>query len=76
MTTLRAGGSSGRTGSVVAAKAVDEAPVAFCGAFGGSGIGDGAEEFAFFGGLAAGFFAVFGFAVEGLGDGWRSRAAG
>ena len=38
--------------------------------------GDGAEEFAFFGGFAAGLFAVFGFAVEGLGDGRRSRAAG
>ena len=31
--------------------------------------GDGAEEFALFGGLAAGLFALFGLAVEGLGDG-------
>ena len=57
--------------SVVAAEAVDEAAVAFVGALGGGGCGpgDGAEEFALFGGFAAGFFAFFGFAVEGLGDG-------
>jgi len=49
---------------------VDEAAVAFVGALGGSGgPGDGAEEFAFFGGFAAGLFAGFGFAVEGLCDG-------
>jgi hypothetical protein len=56
--------------SVIAAEAVDEAAVPFGGAFGwGGGIGHGAEEFVLFGGLAAGFFALFGFAVEGLGDG-------
>ena len=49
---------------------MDEAAVAFGGAFGGSGgPGDGAEEFALFGGFAAGLFAGFGFAVEGLCDG-------
>ncbi len=49
---------------------MDEAAVAFGGAFGwGGGPGDGAEEFALFGGFAAGFFAGFGFAVEGLCDG-------
>jgi hypothetical protein len=61
---------SGRTCFlVVAAEAVDDATVAFVGAFGGCGEGDGAEEFAFFGGFAAGLFALFGFAVEGLSDG-------
>jgi hypothetical protein len=48
---------------------VDEAAVAFVGAFGGCSVGHGAEEFALFGGFAARFFAGFGFAVEGLGDG-------
>ena len=57
--------------SVVAAEAVDEAAVAFAGTFGGCGgiPRHGAEEFALFGGFAAGLFAVFGFAIEGLGDG-------
>ena len=57
--------------SVVAAEAVDEAAIALVGAPGGGGCGpgEGAEEFAFFSGFAAGFFAVFGFMVEGLGDG-------
>ena len=58
------------TGSAVAAEAVDEAAVAFVGTLGGSGgPGDRAEEFALFRGFEAGFFAGFGFAVEGLGDG-------
>jgi hypothetical protein len=50
---------------------VDEAAVAFGGAFagGGCGPGHGAEEFSFFGCFAAGLFAGFGFAVEGLCDG-------
>jgi hypothetical protein len=57
--------------SAVAAEAVNETAVAFVGALVGSGCGPGhgAEELALFGGLAAGFFARFGFAVEGLGDG-------
>jgi hypothetical protein len=57
--------------SAVAAEAVDEAAVAFVGALAGSGCGPGhgAEEFAFFGCFAAGFFALFGFAIEGLRDG-------
>ena len=57
--------------SAVAAEAVDEAAVTFVGALGGNGCGPGhgAEEFALFGGFAAGVFAFFGFAVEGLGDG-------
>jgi hypothetical protein len=56
--------------SAVAAEAVDEAAVALAGAFGwGGGPGDGAEEFSFFGGFAAGLFALVGFAVEGLSDG-------
>jgi hypothetical protein len=54
---------------VVASEAVDEAAVAFVGAFGRCGEGDGAEEFALFGSFAAGLFAFFGFAVEGLRDG-------
>ena len=56
---------------VVAAEAVDETAVAFVGTFGGCGgvPRHGAEEFAFFGGLAARLFAFFGFAVESLGDG-------
>jgi len=69
---LRAGGPSGRTDLLaVAAEAVDEAAVAFVRALVGSGCGPGhgAEKFALFGGFAAGFFAFFGFAVEGLGDG-------
>jgi hypothetical protein len=45
---------------------VDEAAVAFAGALGRGGVGDGAEEFALFGGFAASLFAVFGLAVEGL----------
>jgi len=51
---------------------VDEATVALGGAFGWRGPGHGAEEFALFGGLAAEFFALFGFAVESLGDGGRA----
>jgi hypothetical protein len=65
-------GNAPRSGfSAVAAEAVDEAAVALRGAFarGGCGPGHGAEEFAFLGGLAAEFFALFGLAVEGLGDG-------
>jgi hypothetical protein len=60
--------------SAFAAEAVDEAPVAFVGAFAGSscGPGHGAEEFALLDGFAAEFFALFGFAVEGLGDGGGS----
>ena len=56
---------------VIAAEAVDEAAVAFAGAFGGGGCGpgDGAEEFALFGSFEASFFAGFGFAVERLGYG-------
>jgi hypothetical protein len=56
-------------GLVVAAEAVDEAAVALAGTFGRSTVGDRAEEFALFGGFAACFLTVFGFAVEGLGDG-------
>jgi len=48
---------------------VDEAAVAFGRAFGGSGEVEGAEKFSFFGCLTAELFAVFGLAVEGLGDG-------
>jgi hypothetical protein len=50
---------------------VDEAAVAFVGALSGGscGPGHGAEKFAFLGGFAAEIFALFGFAVEGLGDG-------
>ena len=50
---------------------MNEAAVAFVGALagGGCGPGHGTKEFALFGGFAAGFFALFGFAVEGLGDG-------
>lgn len=48
---------------------MDEAAVAFVGAFGrGGGIGHGAEELAFFGGFAASLFAGLSFAVEGLRD--------
>ncbi len=54
---------------VVAAEAVDEAAVAFGGTLGGGSVGHGAEEFSFFGGLATALFALFGLAVEGLGDG-------
>jgi hypothetical protein len=56
---------------IVAAEAVDEAAVAFVGALGGGGggPGDGAEEFALFGGFEAGLFALVGLTVEGLGDG-------
>src|SRR5271168_3903959 len=57
------------TRSVVAAKAVDEASVAFGRAFGWRGEVERTEEFAFFGGLAASLFAGLGLAVEGLGDG-------
>jgi hypothetical protein len=57
--------------SALTAEAVDEAAVAFVGALirGGCSPGHGAEEFALFGGFAASFFALIGFAVEGLGDG-------
>jgi hypothetical protein len=55
--------------SAFAAEAVDESAVALGRAFGWRGVGHGAEEFALFGGFAAGFFAGFSFAVEGLGDG-------
>ena len=48
---------------------MDEAAVAFGGAFGWRSVSDGAKEFALFGGFAAGFLALFGLAVEGLGDG-------
>ncbi len=48
---------------------MDEAAVAFAWAFGGGGVGDGAEEFALFCGFATQLFAFFGFAVEGLGNG-------
>ena len=48
---------------------MDEAAVAFGGAFGGGVEGHGTEESTLFGGFAAGFFAGFGLAVEGLGDG-------
>ena len=48
---------------------MDEAAVAFVGAFGGCSVGHGPEKFALFGGFAARFLAGFGFAVEGLGDG-------
>jgi hypothetical protein len=60
--------------SVVAAEAVDEATVAFGWAFGGCGCipGHGAEEFSFFGGFVAEFFALFGLAVERLCDGGRA----
>jgi hypothetical protein len=63
--------------SMVAAEAVDEAAVAFGGAFGrGCRVGQGAEELALFGCFAAELFAGFGFAVEGLGDGgWAALLA-
>jgi len=48
---------------------VDQATVAFGGTFGWGSVSHGAEEFSFFGGLATGLFALFGLAVEGLGDG-------
>ena len=54
---------------MVAAEAVDKASVAFGRAFGWRGEVERAEEFAFFGGLAASLFAGLGLAVEGLGDG-------
>jgi hypothetical protein len=51
---------------------VDEAAVAFVGAFGGCSVGHGAEKFALFGCFAATFLTGFGFAVEGLGEGGRA----
>ena len=54
---------------MVATEAVDEAAVAFGGAFGWSGEVEWAKKLALLDGLAAKLFAGFGFAVEGLGDG-------
>ena len=60
--------------SAVAAKTVDEAAVAFVGAFAGGGCSPGhwTQEFALLGGFAAGFFTGFGFEVERLRDGGRT----
>lgn len=52
---------------------MDEASVALGGAFGWGSEVDRAKELSLFGGLAARFFALFGFAVEGLG--YRCRTA-
>jgi hypothetical protein len=57
---------------IVAAEAVDEAAVTLGGAFGWGSEVEWAKELSLFGGLATRFFALFGFAVEGLGDGGRA----
>ncbi len=64
--------AQGVLASVFAAEAVNEAAIAFGRALGGCAEIERSEKFALLGGQAAGLFALFGLAVEGLRDGCRA----